>query len=185
MSKKESGRTYQQDLVFSRLSEGIKSLESANESLETKATTILFGSTSAVAFISSVNVFPQSIIETSCVEAVLVVLLCISALVMFWFAANLWGPFPSSVPCGYDVDLMYDNYIAKSEDEAFNNALMDSAKVFEHLEWANKKKGESILQMFNVLKVQVVILGLGVVAKVTGPGICEILSEVCSGVPLV
>ena len=162
----KSKRTYQQELVASRLTLAIKMIEAANEKLETKANTMLAASTSVVAVVAGVNLFPSSIVKASNTETVFVVLLCISSLVMFWFAAKVLGPRPSSVGITPDLELMYKDYIAKSEDVAYNNALIDDAHVLDHITWVNKEKGKQIRHMFLVLQAQIVILGLGATCKV-------------------
>jgi hypothetical protein len=162
---KDSSRTYQQNLVFDRISEGLKTVEAANESLESKASKIVAGSTAVIAAITGANMFPKSAVSLGILDAVILALLCLSVLVMFWFAAKLWGPSPTAVAGSHDVNTLYDNYIAKSEDVAFNNALIDIAKAFEHSKWVNEIKGQQLRNLFIVLQAQVLILGAGVLIK--------------------
>ena len=162
----KNGRTYQQNLVFQRLCDGVKTIESANDSLEAKASKIVAGSTGVIAAITGVNMFPQFTIELSRVDAIILALLCGSVLVMFWFAAKLWGPRPAAVMTSHDLNVLYDDYIAVPEDVAFNNALIDTAKAFEHATLVNEVKGREIRHMFIVLQAQVILLGIGVLAKV-------------------
>lgn len=163
---KDNGRTYQQNLVMERLCEGLKEIESANDRLEKKATNLVAGSTAAIAAITGVSMFPKSIVDVGRVEAVVLALLCGSVLVMFWFAAKLWGPQPSAVPINYDTDVLYDKYISKTEDVAYNNALIDTSRAFEHCKWVNEIKGKELRHMMFVLQAQVLLLGIGVLLKV-------------------
>lgn len=163
---KENGRTYQQNLVFERLCDGLKTIESANDNLEARASKIVAGSTGAITAITGVSMFPKSLVEVGRAEAVILALLCVSVLVMFWYAAKLWGPRPTSVATSHDTNVLYDEYIAKPEDVAFNNALIDTAKAFEHAKWVNEIKGKEIRHMFIVLQAQVLLLGVGVLVKV-------------------
>jgi len=160
-----NGRTYQQNLVWSRLSDGLKDVQLANENLENKATKIVAGSTGAIAAIAGVNMLPQALNEVGHLEGIILAMLCASVLVMFWYAAKLWGPQPTSVTTTSDVNRLFDEYIAKPEDVAFNNALIDTAKAFEHAVWVNKIKGSELRHMFIVLQSQVAVLGFGVLLK--------------------
>lgn len=162
----KNGRTYQQNLVLERLCEGLKTVEQANDKLETRASKIVAGSTGAIAAITGVNMFPKSMVDVGRAEAIILALLCGSVLVMFWYAAKLWGPQPSAVVTSHDTKLLYEQYIAKPEDVAFNNALIDSAKAFEHANWVNGIKGQEIRHMLYVLQAQVILLGSGVLLKV-------------------
>jgi hypothetical protein len=63
---------------------------------------------------------------------------------------------------------LYADYIAESEDVAFNNALIDSSKAFEHAKWVNEIKGREIRHMLIVLQVQVVLLGAAVITRAFG-----------------
>ena len=163
---KENGRTYQQNLVFERLSDGLKTIESANDNLEARASKLVAGSTGAIAAITGVSMFPKSMVEVGRADAIILALLCGSVLVMFWYAAKLWGPRPAAVVTGHDTDVLYDQYIAQPEDVAFNNALIDTAQAFKHAKWVNEIKGKEIRHMFIVLQAQVILLGVGVLIKV-------------------
>jgi len=162
----KNGRTYQQNLVFDRLHDGLKTIELANDNLEARASKIVAGSTGAIAALTGVSMFPKSIVEVGRVEAIILAMLCGSVLVMFWYAAKLWGPRPTAVVTSHDTNVLYDEYIAKPEDVAFNNALIDTAKAFEHAKWVNEVKGKEIRHLFIVLQAQVLLLGIGVLVKV-------------------
>lgn len=160
-----SSRTYQQTLVWHRLCEGLKSIEQANEHLEQRASKLIGGSTGTIAAIAGINMLPKSVVDVGLGESIILLLLCLTVLVMFWYASRLWGPQPLAVTSTHDTDVLYDEYIAKSEDVAFNNALIDTAKAFEHAKWVNEIKGKEIRHMFIVLQAQVFLLGVGVVIK--------------------
>jgi hypothetical protein len=151
-----------------RLSDGLNAIESANSSLEARASKIVSGSTGAIAAIAGVASIPAQAWEVSGPFAAVIAALCGSVLVMFWFAARLWGPAPACVPVGHDVAVLYADYIAESEDVAFNNALIDSSKAFEHAKWVNEIKGREIRHMLIVLQVQVVLLGAAVITRAFG-----------------
>ena len=161
--------TFQQRLVWERLHDGLKTIELANDSLESRAGKVIAGSTGVVSAIAGFNLLPDAIAATGRAESVILVALCASVLVMFWFAAELWSQRPICVPGDGDVDDLYNEYIAKTPDEAFNNALMDMAKAFEHAKWVNKAKGKELRNMYIVLQGQIVIVGLGVLVKAFCP----------------
>jgi hypothetical protein len=160
-----NGRTFQQNLVWTRLSDGLKTVEAANDNLESRAAKIVLGSSGAISAITAVGLFPKSIVSLDRLESIVLCCLCSSVLVMFWFAARLWAPRPTSVQTTSDVSVLYDEYIAKTEDVAFNNALIDMAQSFEHAAWVNKTKGNELRNMFFVLQSQIVLLGVGVLIK--------------------
>ena len=71
-------------------------------------------------------------------------------------------------PGDSDTDALYEEYLAKEKDVAFNNALIDSASAFEIAVSANKEKSRNVWHMVAVLQVQIVVLGVFVVAKAFG-----------------
>lgn len=159
----QENRTYQQQLVWEKLDEGLQSLEEANQSLETKASRLVAGSTGAITTIAGVNFLPS--VELNNSGAVVLMLLCLTVIVMFWFAARLWGPRPVALSVTSDVKVLYEQYIAKKEDVAFNNALIDRARALECSKWVNERKSEELRHMLIVLQAQVLLLGIGVLCR--------------------
>jgi hypothetical protein len=161
----QNGRTYQQNLVLDRLQNGLETIEAANDSLESRASKLLAGSTGAIAAISGFGMLPKSIADVGRMDAIFISILCISSLAMIWRASRLWGPQATTVATCGDVDFLYDEYIAKPEDVAFNNVLIDTAKAFNRAKEANDRKSEAVAGMLWVLKVQMAILAVGVLAN--------------------
>lgn len=160
-----NGRTYQQNLVWQQLSEGLTAVESANATMESKAKTMIAGSAAAVAAITGLHMFPDSLITVSKLEAAVMVAMCVTVLIQFWHAAKLWGPTPAAVATTSDVNKLYDEYITVSEDVAYNNVLIDSAKRLEHAVWVNEQKGIALRSMMRVLQAQIIVLVVGIVMK--------------------
>ncbi|QDS95913.1 hypothetical protein FF011L_47140 [Roseimaritima multifibrata] len=161
----KSDLTFQQMMVWERLHDGLKAIEDANDNLESRAAKIIAGSTGAIGAIAGFNLLPQSIVDTGRIESIFLAVLCASVLVLFWFAAKLWSQRSLCVPINGDVDDLYNDFIAKTQNEAFNNALIDTAKAFEHAKWVNGIKGSELRRMYIVLQSQLVIVGVGVVIK--------------------
>ena len=160
--------TYQQNMVWDRLHDGLKSIEQANESLESKAGKILAGSASFVSALGILKMLPNIAGTISLVDGVAMLLLCVLTAVMCWFGSRMWCPSPMHFPGDSDTDALYEEYLAKEKDVAFNNALIDSASAFEIAVSANKEKSRNVWHMVTVLQVQIVVLGVFVVAKAFG-----------------
>lgn len=160
-----NGRTYQQNLVWQQLTEGLTTVETANSTMERRATKIVAGSAAAVAAITGVHMFPDSLISVDKPESVVLVVLCLTVLMQFRHAARLWGPTPAAIATASDVNKLYDEYISVSEDVAYNNVLIDSAKRLEHAVWVNEQKGDVLRSMLRVLYCQIVVLAVGIVMK--------------------
>ena len=158
-------RTFQQLLVWDRLQDGLKKVSEANESLEKKAGQMFAGSTALISVITGSQFVPR-VDSLSIPDAVSLFVLCMTVLIMGWFSASLWGPQPTSATTSADVMLLYREYISKTEDEAYNNALIDSAKSFDHAMWVNKEKGKVLRKMFIVLQGQVILMAVSVLVKV-------------------
>ena len=171
-------RSYQQNLVAKNLLDSIQIGSQANDSLEKKASNLLKASTSVVVLLTSVNFLPKSIVETTGSDAIVLFLLCVSSLVMFWFAAKLWGPQPCAAPMTANIDKIYDDFIDRAEDKAFANALDDHCKILAHLTWVNEYKGLNLRYMFRVLQGQILLLGMGVFVKVFGSAIVKLASHI-------
>jgi len=159
-------RTFQQVLVWDRLQDGLKKVSDANESLEKKAAQMFAGSTALISVIAGSQLVPKIATDLSIPDAVSLCVLCMTVLVMGWFSASLWGPQPTVATTSSDVMLLYREYISKTEDEAYNNAMIDAAKAFDHATWVNKEKSKVLRKMFNVLQGQVIVLAVAVFVKV-------------------
>jgi hypothetical protein len=159
-------RTFQQLLVWDRLQDGLNKVSEANESLEKKAAQMFAGSTVLISVIAGSQLVPKTSADLSIPEAVSLCVLCLTVLVMGWFSASLWGPQPTSATTSPDVMYLYREYISKTEDEAYNNALIDEAKAFDHAMWVNKEKSKVLRKMFIVLQGQVVVLAVSILVEV-------------------
>jgi hypothetical protein len=162
----KNNRSYQQNLVMNQLTEGLKSVELANDNLESKATKLISGSAAAFAAITSVKLIPQASGQLTCIDALILLLLCGSVLWMFAFAIRLWGPQPLAIPTTSDTKRLNEEYLSQSEEVAYRNVLIDLAAAFEHSVAVNKVKGRELRHMFILLQLQVLLLGLSVLAKV-------------------
>ena len=162
----ENGRTYQQKLVWAQLMDGLKSLEAANDSLVARATNLVAASSGAIAMLTGIGILPKSIVSLHLFEAVIIILLCVTVLIMLWLVANLWAPRSSSILTSTDTDVLYDNYIAQNEDEAYNRALVSATKALEIEIAVNKKQGQTVMYLLRLVATQVAILVIGVLAKV-------------------
>lgn len=111
------------------------------------------------------HMLPGSTADTSRLECAILAILCLSVVLMYWFAAKLWGPSARCVATGGDVNVLYDEYIGADKDVAFNNALIDTAKAFDHAVWSNGLRGQELRHMFYILQAQILILGGGVLLK--------------------
>jgi hypothetical protein len=157
--------TYQQNMVGEMLIEGIKKAESANDSLEAKATKLMTASTGAIAAVAGFGVLPKQIVELSNPEVVVIVLLCGTALLMVWLYGKLAGARPTSVIGCTDVNKLFDKYIAMEPEMAFNQWMINLSESLKHSVWVNEVKGKKLREMYYVLQSQIVILVMGVLFK--------------------
>ena len=156
---------YQQKLVWDRIIDGLKAVDEANASLESRATKILGGSTAAIAFVVGVNAVPASFRNLNGWEVLCLGILCISVIVMYCCATHAWAPWTVSIPGSTDVMALFDKYISKDRDTAFNNALIDAADCLKDSVAENKKKGQAVRWMFIVLQAQMLMLAVTITVK--------------------
>ena len=161
----EKNISFQQKLVWDRIIQSLKSVDEANTSLESRATKILGGSTASIAFVVGVNAVPAKFGSLNVCELTCLIILCLSTIVMYCCAAHAWAPWTLSIPGSSDVMNLYDKYIAKDCDTAYNNALIDAADCLKDSVAENVKKGQAVGWMFFVLQGQLLFLGVTVAVK--------------------
>lgn len=160
--------TYQQNMVWDRLHDGLKAIEQANDSLEAKGGKIIAGSASFVSALGILKMLPNIAGPISWLDGVAMLLLCVLTAVLCWFGSKMWCPSQICIPGDSNTDALYEEYLGLEKDVAFNNALIDSASAFEIAVSTNKEKSRNVWRMVIVLQVQIVVLGFFVVAKAFG-----------------
>ena len=161
----DSEITYQQNLVWEKVTDGLRKADAANASLESKASTLLGGSAAAVAFIVGVHAMPSSFGNLSGWDVLCLGLLCLSVIAMYCCATCAWKPWTLSIPVTSDTDKLYEEYIAKDQHTAFNNALIDAADCFKDTVEENQRKAQAVKWMFLVLQIQMLLLAVTVAVK--------------------
>ncbi len=156
---------YQQKLVVDQLIDGLKQSEEANDSLEAKGAKLMAASTSVIAAISGIGVLPKVMVPLSATEAVFMAILCTSSFVMICLYGKLAGPCPTSASGSTDVNVLFDKYIAKEPEVAFNQWMINAAERLNISVFVNKAKGGVLRTMYQLLKVQIVLLGVWALVK--------------------
>lgn len=78
-------------------------------------------------------------------------------------AVRLWRPLNLTAPGPQDVRILYDEYIALDQDEAFNHILLDLVHSIEHLQHANAIKAALFDRMSLAFQAQIIALILAII----------------------
>ena len=81
---------------------------------------------------------------------------------MYWFATQVWGASLKAMPGSHDVNELYEQYIAKSEDEAYNNSLIDLAYALRGCVYENARKSNLVDNVVKTFQVQLALLALAI-----------------------
>lgn len=152
--------TYQQSLVWNRLNDGLRAVEEANDRLDSFAAKIILTSTVMVALFTYINTFCGNDLNGTPHDIVSIVL-CASVVLMIQSSRNLLWRRQASIPISSDTGVLYREYISKTEDVAFNNALIDTAKALEDAVCSNKAKSRELWILFFFVRIQIFAILFG------------------------
>ena len=154
-------RTYQQQIVEERLLDNWEKTVKYNDDLDRRTTVITSASTIVVGIVAAGKFLPDHSKALS-VESVLLGLVCLASVVMYWFATQVWGASLKAMPGSHDVNELYEQYIAKSEDEAYNNSLIDLAYALRGCVYENARKSNLVDNVVKTFQVQLALLALAI-----------------------
>jgi hypothetical protein len=155
-------RTYQQKLVWDRLCGNFATISELNEKLDSRATLVTTSSAAIVGIVTAAKFLPSTANVSLNVESVLLGVVCCCAIAMFRYGARVWIPHQKAVAGSPDPNVLYEQYIALSEDDAFNNALIDMGEAVKVGIAANNAKADAVTSMACVLQVQLLLLAVAI-----------------------
>ena len=157
----DNGRSYQQQLVAKRLHDNWEKTLKYNDDLDKRATLITSASSIVVGIVAAAKFLPNHSSSFS-VESVLLGVVCLCSVVMYWYAIQVWRTSLKAMPGTTDVMALYEQYIALSEDEAYNNGLIDLSHALSECVAENERKAGMVEKVVRVLQVQVALLGVAI-----------------------
>jgi hypothetical protein len=163
--------TFQQQLALTGLAEGLKAAYSGSDNLESKASKLFAVSSGIIAAMLGFCLLPRfqgmqkPSFPENVVSSVVIALLAASLIAMLVVASKLWGPRRTSIATTSDTDILYDRIISKNIDDAYNQVLLDTARQFDVAVEANSHQALLVSRLFMITAIQVVVLCLGVVAR--------------------
>jgi len=157
----ENGRSYQQQLVSKRLKDNWEKTLKYNDDLDKRATIIVSASSIVVGIVAAGKFLPDQSSSFS-VESVVLGLVCFCSVWMYWYAIQVWRTSLKAMPGTTDVMSLYTQYIALSEDEAFNHALIDLSYAVSECVAENKRKAEMVDSVVRIFQFQVALLGIAI-----------------------
>ena len=86
------------------------------------------------------------------VESVLLGLVCLLSVGLYWCAAEALTPGETWQPGSNDTDVLYDEYLSKDEQEAYNNFLIDLCAVNDKAAEANRRAAAALERVIWVFK---------------------------------
>ncbi len=158
----ENNISYQQKLVFDRLLSLFESTLIANANLDKRASHLVATSGAIIAFVGGAKALPGGTGASLSIENVLLILMFGFGIALFHVAAAIWKPDGKKFPGTTDRTILYNNYIAKSEDDAYNQALIDLGSSTDNAISINESKSSRVDQMIWILQLQVLALTLSV-----------------------
>ncbi|MCQ3829279.1 hypothetical protein HXX02_07460 [Microbulbifer elongatus] len=153
--------TYQQKMVFDRLTAGNERITSLNEAIRGRANFITAASTAIVGLITAAKFIPKEHSGTG-IEYILLASVCIFSVAIYWLAALIWKGGATSISGSTDVDFLYDSYIGKNSDAAYCNFLSDLCKCMDENREENALQGRRLDRMILVFILQLSILALSI-----------------------
>lgn len=171
-SMEENKPVFQQEIALSRLIDGLKSAESSNDSLESKASKLFAVSSGIIAAILGFSLIPRfqggpkALLGESITASVVIVLLAASLVALLFVAWKFWGPRQFSISAISDTDKIYDLIISKSVDDAYNQVLIDAANQLENALKTNALLTSNLTSMFRITAFQVGVLCVGSVVRI-------------------
>ena len=157
----ETNLTNQQQSVFARMSDSWEKTLQYNDDLSKRATLLVSMSSVVVGIVATAKFLPEHG-DTFSVESILLGVVCLLSVVMYWHAINVWGTCLRAMPGSTNVNELYHQYIAVSENEAFNNSLIDLSYALETCLAENDRKSKLVDKVARVFQWQIGVLALAI-----------------------
>jgi len=151
--------SYQQTLVFSQLKELYDTTHKSNDILDKRANHLVAVSGAIAAFVGGAKSLPIGDASPGATaETLLLLLMFVFCIALLHVAARIWKPTNKEIPGTYDTDVLFDDYINQSEDNAYNKVLVDLSACIATALTINTKKASGIDLMLLLLQLQVCAL---------------------------
>ncbi|GAB3380805.1 hypothetical protein NCG89_00825 [Spongiibacter taiwanensis] len=155
------GISYQQRVIFERVSENNEKFARLNNDMKNRANFITAASTAIVGIITAAKFLPDSASSRG-FEFAFLSLVCLCSIGIYWFAALIWKGGNTALTGTFDVDKLYDSYISKDIDVAYCNMLTDLCSAFEQNEKENAARGRYLDRMVQFFILQLVFLAISI-----------------------
>ena len=152
--------SYQQETVMRQVEHELTALREFSGRLRGRIMLVCAASAAIVGIVTAARFLPPQTFGG--VESLLLSLVCISSVVLYWFAADSLMPAETPLRGFNDTDVLYDEYLSKSEEVAYNNFLIDACHANDKAYQINQRHGVALRRVIWVFKAQVVLLAMAV-----------------------
>ena len=152
--------SYQQETVMRQVEHELTALREFSGRLRGRIMLVCTASAAIVGIVTAARFLPPQTFGG--VESLLLSLVCISSVVLYWFAADSLMPAETPLRGFNDTDVLYDEYLSKSEEVAYNNFLIDACQANDKAYQINQRHGVALRRVIWAFKAQVVLLAIAV-----------------------
>jgi hypothetical protein len=156
-----SDLNYQQATVMSLAKERLNKLYEFNEMLRKRVAAVCAASTAIVGIVSAAKFLPRQSSGLD-VESVLLGLVCLLSVLLYWFAAKSLLPGLAAIPGSTNTDVLFDEYLVKDVEVAFNNFLIDICAASDKALEQNTSNAGILKSVLVVFQVQIAVLAIAI-----------------------
>ena len=153
--------TYQQSTVMELAKARLNTLYEFNAALRKRVAMVCAASTAIVGIVSAAKFLPVRVSGPD-VESLLLGLVSLLTVAMYWFAAKALAPRVAPIPGIGDTDVLYEQYLSRGVEEAYNNFLIDICSACEVALSENETNGKSLRRVLMVFQTQIAVLALAI-----------------------
>lgn len=154
----QTAPTYQQMMVWERLRNSMKEVSEINAKIAGRATVILGGSGTAFAAATFATVVP----EPDQTVTIILSIIAFLTLLSLGMAGSIWQPSDSLLPGPRDINVLYDDYINATVDDAYGKALIDLIAVLDCERERNSEISFLLTGMIRIFQIQLCLLGTAI-----------------------
>ena len=156
-----SSLTYQQNVVMEDARTRLASLYEFNAALRKRVALVCAASTTIVGIVTAAKFLPTKSTEFA-VESIILGVVCLLSVVMYWVSASALLPSTAPIPGSTDTDVLFDQYISKDEQTAYNNFLIDICEANNVALKSNSDSAKILKKAIFTFQIQLGFLGLAI-----------------------
>ena len=153
--------SYQQRVVMEQVTKALDQLYQFNDKLRQRVNTVCIASTAIVGIVTAARFLPKHITDFS-VESIVLGLVCLCSILLYSFAAQALLPVTAPLPGSVDTDVLYDEYLAKDVEGAYNNMLIDFCEANKLASEQNTHSAKILQRVIWVLQLQIALLATAI-----------------------